>query len=572
MSKNIFQVYQDNPIVTNQSTDLMYFGRSPYGIGDDAAMQFSDFAAQFGAAYTPAALTKTDDTNVTMTLGGSPSTALLNAASMTLGWSGQLSVPRGGTAASSFTAYSVICGGTTATGALQSVIGLGNAGEQLTSNGAGALPTWQPSSGITPAALTKVDDTNVTLTLGGSPGTALLQATSITAGWAGQLSLARGGTNKNITPDNGALVYCDADSFELLAATATAGQIPRSGANSAPTWSTATYPATAGTSGNVLASDGTNWVSTAAAGIGSPLTTKGDLYTYSTVNTRLAVGTTNGQMLQVSSGAATGLSWSTATYPSTVTANNILYASGSNVVGQLTPGTGVITALGQNVTGSGGIVLATSPTITTPTMQEINGSLLNRVLLLQDTASAVNSFIFSNSATGNSPTLTASGSDTNVALTLQGTGTSGVPIKGVSTNSSAAAGYVGEIISSIVSSGSAVSLSTGSPSNITSIVLTAGDWDIWSSIAFVTAATTSVTQYRAGICATSATFGLLVGVAETQIINNIPAFVPGVSTSIFPIGTVRVTTTGTTYYLVGQSTFTISTMSAYGSLIARRRR
>jgi len=47
---------------------------------------------------------------------------------------------------------------------------------------------------ITPAALSKTDDTNVTLTLGGSPTTALLQATSLTLGWSGQLSIARGGT------------------------------------------------------------------------------------------------------------------------------------------------------------------------------------------------------------------------------------------------------------------------------------------------------------------------------------------------------------------------------------------
>lgn len=49
-----------------------------------------------------AALTKTDDTNVTITLGGSPTTALVNAASLTLGWTGQLAVSRGGTGISSF--------------------------------------------------------------------------------------------------------------------------------------------------------------------------------------------------------------------------------------------------------------------------------------------------------------------------------------------------------------------------------------------------------------------------------------------------------------------------------------
>jgi hypothetical protein len=41
---------------------------------------------------------------------------------------------------------------------------------------------------ITPAALTKTDDTNVTLTLGGTPSTALLQATSLVLGWTGTLA------------------------------------------------------------------------------------------------------------------------------------------------------------------------------------------------------------------------------------------------------------------------------------------------------------------------------------------------------------------------------------------------
>lgn len=96
MSKNIDQVFIANPITTNQANDLMYFGRSPYGASDDTAMLYSNFAAQFGAPYTAAALTRTDDTNVTLTLGGTPATALLHAVSLTLGWSGSLAVGRGG--------------------------------------------------------------------------------------------------------------------------------------------------------------------------------------------------------------------------------------------------------------------------------------------------------------------------------------------------------------------------------------------------------------------------------------------------------------------------------------------
>ena len=52
---------------------------------------------------------------------------------------------------------------------------------------------------------------------------------------------------------------------------------------------------------------GTAWV---AVGGSSPLTTKGDLYTYSTTNARLGVGT-NGQVLTADSAEATGLKWAT---------------------------------------------------------------------------------------------------------------------------------------------------------------------------------------------------------------------------------------------------------------------
>jgi hypothetical protein len=52
-------------------------------------------------------------------------------------------VNKGGTGLTSTTAYAVLCGGTTSTGALQSVASVGTAGQALISNGAGALPTFQ---------------------------------------------------------------------------------------------------------------------------------------------------------------------------------------------------------------------------------------------------------------------------------------------------------------------------------------------------------------------------------------------------------------------------------------------
>jgi hypothetical protein len=64
---------------------------------------------------------------------------------------------------------------------------------------------------------------------------------------------------------NHALVISGASTLGSLA-TGNAGQVLRSGGSGAdPSWSTATYPATAGTAGNVPRSDGTNFVSAALA-------------------------------------------------------------------------------------------------------------------------------------------------------------------------------------------------------------------------------------------------------------------------------------------------------------------
>lgn len=65
----------------------------------------------------------------------------------------------------------------------------------LTSGVTGTLPVANGGTAVTSLGnLTKADDTNVTLTLGGTPTGALIKAASITAGWTGQLAVARGGT------------------------------------------------------------------------------------------------------------------------------------------------------------------------------------------------------------------------------------------------------------------------------------------------------------------------------------------------------------------------------------------
>lgn len=71
---------------------------------------------------------------------------LPNASTTILTTNDVVTVPQGGSGLTSTTAYAVLCGGTTSTAALQPIASVGTAGQVLTSNGAGALPTMQDSS------------------------------------------------------------------------------------------------------------------------------------------------------------------------------------------------------------------------------------------------------------------------------------------------------------------------------------------------------------------------------------------------------------------------------------------
>jgi hypothetical protein len=80
-----------------------------------------------------------------------------------------------------------------------------------------------PTIAVTSAALTKTDDTNVTLTLGGSPTTALLAATSLTLNWSGTLAVGRGGLGISTTPSNGFVPIGNGTNYTAAALTAGTG-------------------------------------------------------------------------------------------------------------------------------------------------------------------------------------------------------------------------------------------------------------------------------------------------------------------------------------------------------------
>lgn len=90
-------------------------------------------------------ITASSDNTVLRRSGTSLGFGLINAAASLTGIT---PVANGGTGRDSHTAYAVICGGTTTTGAQQSIASVGTSGQVLTSNGAGALPTFQDASGF----------------------------------------------------------------------------------------------------------------------------------------------------------------------------------------------------------------------------------------------------------------------------------------------------------------------------------------------------------------------------------------------------------------------------------------
>lgn len=73
-------------------------------INDQSDLQ-SEFATKM-AVFTPGNITRTNDTNVTLTLGGTPTASTVsNGVSFTVGWSGTLAVARGGTGAATAPAF-----------------------------------------------------------------------------------------------------------------------------------------------------------------------------------------------------------------------------------------------------------------------------------------------------------------------------------------------------------------------------------------------------------------------------------------------------------------------------------
>lgn len=144
-------------------------------------------------------------------------------------------------------------------------------------------------------------------------------------------------------------------------------------------------------------------------------------------------------------------------------------------------------------------------------------------------------------------------------------------IVGVTNASSATAGDVGEYQSVTVLSGAAVSLTTTVVANITSLSLTAGDWDVYGLAVWQGTGSTSWTVVEGQINTSSAAFATFP--ASGAAFRHTTAALVASTPFVHPLGMLRFNVSSTTsVFLNASAAFTVSTASAYGFLGARRRR
>jgi hypothetical protein len=138
----------ERAIVAWNGSDFVKVGTSAAAAGSNTQVQFNSSGNLAGSAnltFDGTTLTANDFVDSSLTA----SKPVFTNGSKNLVSTGTVPVDQGGTGLSTTTAYGLIAAGTTSTGNFQQVSGTGTSGQVLTSNGAGALPTWQTSSGIT---------------------------------------------------------------------------------------------------------------------------------------------------------------------------------------------------------------------------------------------------------------------------------------------------------------------------------------------------------------------------------------------------------------------------------------
>lgn len=222
------------------------------------------------------------------------------------------------------------------------------------------------------------------------------------------------------------------------------------------------------------------------------------------------------------------------------------------------------TATLAGATGISALTVTTTATIfgnTTVSALTVTNSARVGSLVVTTTGSVLG--ILAVSSLSVTSTMTVFGAATVSTLTAS------AGIVGTTTSDSAATGFVGEYVQSAIESGSTVALSNGVATNLTSIQLTAGDWDVNGVAYLVPNAVSGVTQGLLSISNTAGTLDVLAGNIFAITLQS-GGLTGGTGFSMALTRVRKSLNATTTVHFVVQSSFTISSNSTYGRITARR--
>jgi hypothetical protein len=290
-------------------------------------------------------------------------------------------------------------------------------------------------------------------------------------------------------------------------------------------------------------------VPTSAGGTGLISYTAGDLpyYASGSALSKLGIGT-NGYVLQSNGSAPTWVAQSTLSVGTATNATN--------------------TAITDNTSSSA----TWYPTIVSATTGNLPQTTSSTKLSFVPSTGILTATGFSGALNGAvGATTPSTGAFTTITASSTITPNSTAGIVGTTTNDNTQTGSVGEYVVSSVPSGSRVSMTSGaSPATVTSISLTAGDWDVSGNFVAFLLSSTLVQYLLAGISTGSTTFSFgdsVVGTGYTTGGQAIGAY----TNPSFAIPVTRVSLSSTTtIYFNAQVGFTVTGLEIYGAIRARR--
>ena len=532
-------------------------------------------------------------------------------------------VAGGGTGDTSFTAYSVITGGTTSTGALQQVSGVGTNGQVLTSAGAGALPTWSAAPVTTVGTITGNDGTALSqssnnwniegygaavtgyspyTTGSGStmrvqhPGTVkwvvnatanlgthtTIQSAITSASSGDDVFITPGTYTEDLTLKAGVnlVAYGSDSSFSTLSQVTIIGKATFTGAGTVCIYGVQLqtnsdyFLVVSGSAASVV--NGNNCFLNCANHTGISETTSGvghqTTFSYCTAD----FGTTGiGLYTKTNAGGLFfnycnfGNSGGTST-TSTNSAGVVGFTFCQIAMNLASSGSGYITAYNCQL----------APAVANTTAYALTGTGISSIVLCYfNTGSAACMTVGSgatldvelcNLASSNTTAITGAGT-LNYALVTPGTAgnqissvttSQGSPVGGSTIGSAVGAGNIGESMYSAIALGSAVTVAVSNTFvNITSLTLTPGVWDL-CGVGMCTTATGSIAKWS---IATTNTGGATQGDSATS-----SAF-PSSGNFGGTIAGYRVTiSTNTIYYFNGTAVFTVGSPAVFGRFSATR--